>query len=205
MGIAIKLEHALRNGFQRSLYVLAGILLMVTISIIAPRSARAEGFLLHTVRCLVQVVGLQQCKTTTPSSPSPSSSTPAEAEPAPSGAPASPADPAASSPAPLPLIEPLNDEQLSFEPLPMAGRVSEPTVQGRMVVGYTAHQAFLARYSASSYGAKTGDVIERSNDGWRIAGISWYWWLIFVGLLTGVILYRKYSRRRQSTVLSNPL
>ena len=166
---------------------LATASLFVTVT---PRPTHAEGYLVPTVRCLVNTVFLQKCRPaqtpapeTTPApsqTPAPTQTPPAEQS---SNGASSQASPRTYTP-----VAPVNDAPLDPIELP-EGMVTTPEPVKQPTTYYLGNQripeseyvAYFNKYSPYAVaGAQQEGMAEvpvaRSAEGWKVFGIAWYWW-----------------------------
>lgn len=183
-----------------------GVATILTIS--SSRPAAAEGYLLDTVRCLVRTVLLTQCPpgqqvpAVTPTAPAAPSEAPAQ-EAAPTTAQAQPR--AATTTQPVSqagsvgavggLDVPIAS-LASYKPAsPTAGVAQYPTSRG---ADYLAMFNTSSRYAVLGAENQAATGFERTGEGWKIAGIAWYWWGI--GLLVAAIGFVSVKKLKLSKI-----
>jgi len=167
-------------------------------SLIHSQPASAESFLGKTVRCVVGGLLLgADCRTPVEQTPTPPTPEPQPASPTPNtnSTPSTTSPPAArpsNNTAPTTQLAPLE----TVEPVaPVAELPTLPSVGHRNATQADLNNfAFINAYTppAETLGAST-IAFEPSSEGWRIGGISWYWWLAGMVVIFGsgvVIKYR---------------
>lgn len=180
---------------------------MIATTISFPRAAHAEGPLTQTVRCLVQTLLLTGCSEPAAASPS---STP-QSQPSP----AAPSSNAGSTPASSPVSKNAQTSQPSSQTPPLAPLPSEPAESLLAITAstppvYPAAQPFnyvayfntYSKYATQQVKGEATTFIEPSKEGWKIAGIAWYWWAVPLSLLAGLGATLKYRQFRRSSALS---
>jgi hypothetical protein len=197
------------RGVKIYFIILASISLSLFVVLLHPQPAHAEGFLSKTVRCVVGGLLGADCRTVPSLAPTP---TPVPTAPAPSA----PTEPQASqssnaSPAPssqakagtvrqpssaqLKTAEPINIELPDTPEVPVLPATNHRTVSLTNTMSFafpygTGHgQSDTAALSAPA-------AFEPSQEGWRILGVAWYWWVIGTVLTLGVgLLIRRIIKR----------
>ncbi len=206
------------DGIRISILLLVALALALIISISIPRPAHAEGILEGTVKCVLRILLPGDCKKAstqlatnpadTPAAPSskpPATGTSQNAQPSgnnetPSAAPttiqrqtiALPQfeSMAIEPPAPLPAVNSVNR------------RVNTNSV-GAAYLAYTnTHSIYDQQGIHGAQSRQAAALAEGSHEGWRIAGIAWYWWILGLLLIGGVISYGKYKLVKKNTSLS---
>ena len=186
------------RGVRIYVFILATISFSLVGSLIHPQPASAEGFLGKTVRCVVGGLLLfTDCRTPAEQAPAPTSTPPA-AEPQA----AAPASPSATQPSPS---RPQASPQSSAVEIQLAPLENfEPVVEAATVPALPSashrspSQPELTSFAmANIYTPKTETLgvstsaFEPSSEGWRIAGVSWFWWLLGIGAVIGSGLWVK--------------
>ncbi|MDB5180331.1 MAG: hypothetical protein JWO54_89 [Candidatus Saccharibacteria bacterium] len=168
-------------------------------SLLHSQPANAEGFLDRTLRCTVGALFGSQCPPSTPEQVI-TSTQPVASQPAPSQSPSSNAG--STQPAQSQTI--VGRQPSAVQPLQMAPLSVELTrVQELPIFPSTMNQSSIPAWVtfATNYGQVKGtfdlgdSALQPSGEGWRIFGISWYWW-VAVTLVTA-ILGRWAMKRRQ--------
>lgn len=176
-------------------------------SVIHSRPASAESFLQKTVNCVTDVLALKSCAK--------SSATPATPASASNGRGAAPAKPASASSAPAAA----SSQSVSYsgmtnaaEQAPLSTDTVKPTdtmpalpVDARDLSPYGS--ALYATYLFKTFGHMPTDAtaapapLQASEEGWRLFGVAWYWWLMAVAAMTAAMLVLKRLRRQQALSL----
>ncbi|MDB5162512.1 MAG: hypothetical protein JWN28_119 [Candidatus Saccharibacteria bacterium] len=165
-------------------------------SLLHSQPANAEGFLDRTLRCTVGALLGAQCPNTpeqvvtpvtptaTPTAgPSTSSPSPTQAQPAPTPQP---------SKAQVNTAQPVQMAPLAVELAQTQKLPSFPSTTSRNTV--PAWTAFANSYGQGRAATDLGDsALQPSQDGWRILGVSWYWWGI--GIVATALVTRLFMRR----------
>jgi len=201
------------RGDIRGIQVTAFLaLVLVTSSLIvfsSPRPTHAEGPLLGGARCLLQALLLGRCttdsskpSTSSPVSPSTNSLAPGQSG---SGGDASSAGRAPSNSS-RPYIPPAGAEV----PLPDTTIASYPKLEqltarrpSNAKMDQSEYLAYFNAYSPYAVQRTSEEqVVVRTSDGWRLLGISWYWWgaAVVAGLAILLSVRRRFLRK--SSVLS---
>lgn len=178
-------------------------------TLLSPRAAHAEGFLYGTVRCVLQTVLTAGCQPASGATPT-LAPTPAPSSPAPSNSPAH-------SPTPT---QQANSARTStqqsthhYEPLPQPD-TTVPAFFGGEVAGSaqlaatqrldeSKYLAYFNMYSeyAMRHAQGGGEVVQTGAEGWRIAGVPWYWWALGLGVVVASgVVFRRYYLRNSSTL-----
>lgn len=191
------------------LLVLA-LALAVLGSIALPASAHAEGFLSKTVKCLLTIKILTGCKTpTTPVSPTKDSQQPRSNESSPVNQPTNPDstlnNSSSQSSKKLVTGEPLALPTSELAPVkPLVGIETDVVAK----VGKNSYLASTALGPPSSgvatvqSGAPVAEtILERSETGWKIAGIAWYWWVLLIGVCMATTASIKRGKLRKISTL----
>jgi hypothetical protein len=199
------------RGVRGPTLLLGGLIVAFASPVVLARPTHAEG-LLPTVRCLVQTLLLSGCPqpvTVSPSSPQtpaeqpasqpqggtvsePSSSASSSAAPAPQAASSSTTQPAAPLQA-VPSVETL-DSPRDIKALPVTP--THPT-QNPKSYDYVAFFNTSSPYAASQVKGDSTAFIQPTQEGWKVAGLAWYWWLTIIGAITGgAALVRRLIARR---------
>lgn len=91
--------------------------------------------------------------------------------------------------------------------LPVAPVLVNETTSNALFPGGADYVSSLNAYNMyaanSVQGDANGGVLETSQDGWRIAGVAWYWWVALIGLISGVVLHIRRQRIKHDSLLSN--
>lgn len=204
------------RGIKIAAFLFAGVATLLVTSNGLTRPTHAEGPLTKTVKCLVNTLLFAPCQVTPdPTSPSsnPSSSqtpptTPASnssANSAPSGASTSTGSATTGSP---------QSSQLLTSPAPLtvdtpkeiAAMPQTPQRSFNNPKSYD-YVAFFNTSSPYAHSAVQGDAnafIQPSNEGWKMAGMAWYWWIGIIAAITGAIWGVRQVILRRSTLLSKP-
>ncbi len=169
---------------------LLGLLLIPTLIVIAtPRPTYAEG-LLYKVGCVVKVLLDANCTNTKTTSPAPAqttappSSTTAAPTPSQSGASSTTQAPITTNPSPTAALP------------DMTGLVAPPQLAPDSHTPSVAYALPQIRATASpsptGAAAQVAMALEPTDQGWRILGVLWYWWLLPAAALTagGIMLKR---------------
>jgi hypothetical protein len=210
------LQRVLR-GVKNGSYLLAVLSAVSIISIMSSQPAQAESFLSKTVKCLVGPLLMAECKkpNVAPVEPAPPApQTPANTSPQepsaqpPAGEVVQPTQPAVptnprvvpygtlDSSAHTPIaIEYTYDDGAAYSPQRVA--LMTPSSNAAHFNAYTGGFGAYSEVKGTSV-----SFVEPSNNGWKIAGIAWYWWLALVGLIAGLLGLKRYRRIRKSSVLS---
>lgn len=172
-------------------------------TLVSPRAAHAEGFLLPTVRCVVQTVLVDGCQ---PSSQAPAQDAPTQQNQAASSTQSSSTSSQQSSGAPK-QSTPVSGSY--FEPIPESGGGSLPEIkeapstqlsnvshidESEYVAYFNAYSKYaVQRAQAAPFG---GEVLQAGPEGWKVMGIAWYWWLLGLSapVAVGWYLMTKYRR-----------
>jgi pyruvate/2-oxoglutarate dehydrogenase complex dihydrolipoamide acyltransferase (E2) component len=190
------------RGVKNYLFILTSISLSLFFSVIPSQPASAEGFLFKTVRCVVGGLLGSDCQTApTPApTPAPAPSTPAPAEPQPAN-PSQPQQsaPSATQPQAAPVRKPANTQLNEMAPInidmPQTSELPAlPATRRDSVQASTIEYAFANRgvFGQNTTSAQTDQpAFQPSREGWRILGISWYWWAAGIGVIVGVGLWMK--------------
>ena len=181
------------QGVRFYVFILAIISVSSIVSVLHPQPAHAEGVLGRTLRCVVGGLLGAEC-------PAPVTQTPAApvAEPQPT-APTSNSN-AATPAEPATVSQPTNTSTVSLEPM----EITEPVVQAaELPVLPTATHRGGIQADFMNFAMANGKVytppaevlgataLEPSSEGWRIFGVSWYWWGIGAIALVGSGLWVK--------------
>lgn len=171
-------------------------------TLLSPRAAHAEGFLLPTVRCVVQTLLADGCRTneTTPQAPTTQNTPSSNEQSSPPSAP-QPAGPTSQQgqsttgpyfePIPEPQTDTIPDIQAApSTPLSDASHIDESE--------YVAYFNTYSRYAVQRAQAapQSAEIVQAGPEGWKIMGIAWYWWLIgtTAGIAAGWYLVVKHRR-----------
>lgn len=197
-------------GSKVTVFMVLPLLVASVMTMSSPRPASAEGPLLGTVRCLLGTLLAGQCRPVAPTSPTPPASPAQPTAPAPSTGSGSAAPQA-------PATQPSNESKkrqvqpIQAEPMPMPEEIPAPVLpveptgeeaSAGVAMSNADHLAFFNKYSkyavaGAQQEAAAATPVERSDEGWRIFGVAWYWWgigaIVPVGL--GVLTYRKFLRK----------
>ena len=186
------------------------IMASLSITVLFPRPAHAEGFLSQTLRCTLEALMWKDCRApqqpaapimpvapqspapqpqqNQPSGPTDTQQSPGQVQPGQSGSvePVQPVtiDPAEVEAAPLAvpdLPKPAHRQQFTYEPATYATHRYE-IVKGEQTVAQAA-------------------VLEPSREGWRVLGLAWYWWGLGAALGAGVIIWvRRLKNKRMLSI-----
>lgn len=219
-------EYILRRA-KTGGFLLSCLMVVSVMSFFSPQSVKAEGFLSRTVRCLFETVLTTECRAATnptaptaPAAPAPVHTEPTAYPPTSSGSavqpepdtPVQPSTPVMSQSqssvnntqagSALPGIDathrPIEVQYIDAEGVRRQAFASSfmlPTASG----GQSYHYGSIA--NASVQGAST-IIVQPTPQGWLIAGIAWYWWVIGIVAGTALIMHRRHRRIRVSSVLS---
>lgn len=188
--------------------MLAIILTSSIITIQSSRPAKAES-LLYTVGCVVRSLLSTECATKTPSSSDPTTpSEPAPTKPSDgsgssggSGSTGSGSAKKAGTEAPAPL----KIDESKLKKLPEVKEFS--STNGGRGTGYTANVLPTIRgYEGEPtvLGAVNVAALQPSDQGWKIAGVLWYWWLLVVGVIVGVAFLLKFTLLKSFFTVAKP-
>ena len=183
-------------------------------SIIHSRPASAESFLQKTVGCVTDILALKNCakSSATPATPA----TPASAS---NGQGATPAKPANSPSSAASSSATASSKPVSYsgmasaaEQAPLSTDVVKPAdtlpalpIDTQDLAPYSS--TLSATYVFKTFGHMPADtlntqaVLQPSEEGWRIFGVSWYWWLMAAAAITAATLALKRLRSQQSLSL----
>jgi len=175
-------------------------------SLIHSQPASAESFLGKTVRCVVGGLLLgADCRTPAQQTPTPpvtepqSTSPTSNQNPAPTTTPPQPARPTPSTAVATTQLVPL---EAVAEPIVVATEL--PTLPSAAHRNTTI-QAELNNFALASAYTSSGTTLgastspfEPSSEGWRIAGVLWYWWMIGIASIFGAGLLIKYRYKTAS-------
>lgn len=193
--------------------LMAGLVAVLVSPVIFAKPTHAEG-LLPTVRCLVQTLLLTGCPQPTTPDTTPVVTQP-QTQPQ-TGAPAPTSQPSGSSTSPSTssrntLQAP---EGVTTTPEPAVLEVPQQlevmpkpsTTQNTRTPQTFDYAAFFNTSSnyASPRVEGDGGFITPSKEGWRVAGMAWYWWITIIAAITGVISYIRRRYVRRVSLLSNP-
>lgn len=182
--------------------------------VIDSRAANAESLLGRT-KCVLLGLFRQDCSSSTPAPtllPQQTPAAPSQGGSSSGGASAGSTQPApaassSSEPAlpPGPLLEPLAFNDSLRQPLP--ARVTHsttPTGTGKGTLQANVFSIAGGQQNASVLGATTEAApIEATEQGWRIAGIAWYWWAAAgAGLALLIIAIRRLMLRRNLKIVA---
>lgn len=177
-------------------------------SVIHSRPASAESFLQKTVNCVTDVLALKNCAKS-PATPA----TPASASNGQGATPAKPAS-ASSTPAAVSSSQPVSYSGIrsGTEQAPLSTDTVQPTdtmpalpVDARDLPAYGS--ALYATYLFKTFGHMPTDAtaapapLQASEEGWRLFGVAWYWWLMAAAAMTAAILALKRLRSQQTLSL----
>lgn len=180
-------------------------------TLLHPRSAHAEGFLLDTVRCLVRTVLVDRCRgaEVPPSTAAPT--TPSNTKESSSGSRSSASDSGAPQPRQqqLPVVysEPLALPDATAADYPELQQVSwgEAVGEGRLSgAEYVAYFNKYHYYAAENERtvANGGAIVQAGPEGWKLFGVAWYWWGLAVVALGGIFASVRQRNLRNHSVLS---
>ena len=223
--------HRWPQGPKTTSFILASFFFVSITPILFSQPAKAESFLLKTVRCVVGAVLPLECRNAqTPNAPVP------PAAPANPNVPVKPAPPKASPAHPAEPSTPASSDNKSGtnvqsrtpyvsggvggEPIdisnhaPIEIQFQSAGQRSPMTSSYEFPQSRSPGYYFNTYGnlqhAKipknvAASFVEPSQEGWKIAGVAWYWWLGALLLVTGAIWYGKYTSFKKKSSLSKAL
>lgn len=214
----MRILRGFSRGIQGAFLFTAATSLALVLVVATPSAAHAEGFLYGTVKCLLRTVlaprpaecspassrgaenVTQSERTTTERKNTGSTTRQAPKNELSHTAPA-PATPNTSSeviPPKQPL--PLPDATLKSYPDTETVPSVQPVARDWGDAEYVAYFNSYSPYAASTE-PQTAALIEPSTEGWKIAGVPWYWWSLGVGALLAVFLSVKHGKFRKSSVL----
>ena len=194
------------KGTHVTIYILLPLALASILITTGSRSTYAESpTLLGTVRCAVRTLLWVECPATTPSTTQQApASTPQpapESQPAPT--PATTSAPTKSAPAKVGGEEVAQPDQ-TIAPYSGIEQISSvaatsPRIQENEYVAYFNQYSPYA--VAGAHDQQTAPI-ERTNEGWRLLGVAWYWWV--AALLVAIMIFTSFKRLnlRKSSVLS---
>ena len=201
--------HLSLRGVKVSIFLLSGVSIALVSSATFARPTHAEG-LLPTVRCLVQTLLSSGCPDPAQSS-SPVVSSPTQASSSSQNTSQTQSTPSQNStvqsaPQSGGIVQAAPSVETLQTPQELTAMPNVPTqaTQNPKAYDYVAFFNTSSSY-ASPRGQGDGNAfIQPSQEGWKVAGLAWYWWLAILGAITGVIslIRRRYVRRL--SVLSNP-
>lgn len=208
--------RSMPRGVKTAGMVLAGLACIFFGTMVSSQPTNAEGFLLRTVKCVVGKVLTTDCPTHTPSPVVPVPAVPSVPSPGQSGSPApvSPSQAPVTQPAPQMPYAPAGDNATRYVSRGVGGprldAIHTPVefVPGEVGVAqgvsagqeslYQKQLAHLNMYSYYHQNAPThtsAAILEASREGWRVAGIAWYWWLGLIGGVGGAIIFIKHMHK----------
>lgn len=200
------------RGVKLSIIALGILSASFLSSVIHSRPASAESFLQRTVGCVTDILALKSCaKPTVSPVTSASSSNGQGATPA---TPANSSSPTTSSSAAT-SSKPASygDIANSVEQTPLSTDTVRPAdtppalpvdVQGLASYG----PILSAAYATKTFGHMTADtthtqaILQPSEEGWRLFGVAWYWWLMAIAAITAAAIVVKKIRIRSKQTLS---
>ena len=175
------------RGAKISAFLLGATLVSTFIVIQSPRPTHAEG-LLYGVTCVVKGLLSRGCpKTTAPTSPTPT--------------PTSPSSPTPETPAPTnstpqtqvqqPVTtEPIVVDQATLERLesvqPLTTSSAGAATSQGSVTAFAVPTIRSGTNNQGVLGVKTVRALEATEQGWRIFGALWYWWVIIFATVFGL-------------------
>lgn len=182
-----------------TLAFLLSLCIAAILTLVSPRAAHAEGFLLPTVRCLVQTLLVNGCKPVESPAQTPVQP-PAQQNPAPvnsqsqQSSPSSKQQTTAQNASPEPYFEPIVDTEVSS--LPSIEEVPKRPLSKASHIDESEYLAYYNTYSKyaveSAQNTSSGKgIVQTSARGWMIAGIAWYWWAIGLAAVSSLIFYKR--------------
>jgi hypothetical protein len=194
----------LPRGMKIISFLLAGLSIALISSASLPQPVHAEGFLSQTVRCLVQTLLFTDCqRQPAPSAPTAS---PAQTQPSEPGASSNSGSPSGSVSKSASPQQPISHVQppaaLQPQTLPDMTEASPEMYVTPQTLNYVAYFNMYSKYATHQGEGASNLFIEPSREGWKVAGIAWYWWAVILIGLTGIIMYTRHWRVRRSSALS---
>lgn len=185
------------RGAKISSLLLLGALLVSANLVLFSRPAHAESFLSQTAKCLVRTLFLSKCQKA-PVTTSPPSAAPTEpaTEPKQHSSSKNQKNESANSGDSQP------SHSVTYAPLPTLAREDVALLPRADTIGDDAAQStpgsyYTAEYAAFSFAPQTGQImgakspVESSSEGWKVAGLTWYWWGAGIALFIGGLEYAK--------------
>ena len=207
----MRAQHLSLREVRGITFLLSGLIVAFISPVAFAKPTHAEG-LLPTVRCLVQTVLLTGCPkpiptdtsspVVSPTQPSaPTQTTQSTPQSTTGNPPASSSGTRLASPAPVGSVE--ADTLETPQQLQTMPKVTQPTRTPHSF-DYVAFFNTSSSYASPKTEGDGGGLIVPTQEGWKVAGLAWYWWIAMIGAITGVIsLIRRWYIRRAS-LLSNP-
>lgn len=191
--------HSVQPQTKYALLLLLALAIAAAITVFHPRSASAEGSLLDTARCLVRGVLQVGCQ----KQPAPQSSVQSERV-SPSSSNGGPAGESSATTTPpstqsrqrttthstAPIVAPLPVQELVaktpiVDAMPAIPQGKTRIDESQFVAYFNAFSPYAVQGAATQ---KPQQLVERTAEGWKIAGVPWYGWASVAGLV-GMTVY----------------
>lgn len=193
------------RGVKVTTFLSVGLMVALVSPVIFARPTHAEG-LLPAVKCLVQTLLLSQCSQPVQTNTAPTQQTQNQVAQPSSSAPSSGTSTQPENSGGAVTHSPMASEPVALETPPQITNVptvTAPTAQLPHSSDYVAFFNTSSKYASPQGGGGGNAFIQASQEGWKVGGLAWYWWIAIIAAITGIISYIRHLYIRRLSVLSN--